>query len=132
MKTSSCKAKGRGFQQKIRDMYRELGVKRGLVDADIESRGMGQQGVDLIFSPAALAVFLHSIECKKHRRVSVPTQFKKHFDKYKTAPALKLLYHENDNSESLVTLRAADFMHLLGEIMQLEDAIQNQAKSFTS
>lgn len=113
MKTSSCKAKGRSFQQKIRDMYREVGKIWSLQDGDIESRGMGQAGCDLIFSPLALTAFPHDVECKKHRRVAVPTLFEEHFKKYEDVPSLKLLFHENDRSIPLVTMRAEDFMGLL-------------------
>ena len=118
MKTASAKAKGRELQQAIRDLYRVLGAKHGLVDGDIESRGMGQQGVDIIFSPAALKLFNHEIECKKHRQVRVPALFKEHFKKYKDTPALKLLFHEDNYSEPLVTMRAIDFIQLIGELIE--------------
>jgi hypothetical protein len=116
MKTSSCKAKGRKLQQKIRDMYRELGKGLQLEDGDIESRGMGQQGTDIIFSPKALYVFDHDIECKKHKAVSVPKLFEEHYKKYKDNNHLKLLFHENDRSEALVTMRASDFLALLAKL----------------
>ena len=117
MKTSSCKGKGRGFQNKIRDMYREVGKQVQLVDGDIEGRTMGVAGVDIIFSPAAKSVINHEIECKKHRKVGVPTEFAKHYAKYKDTPALKLLFHENDRSEPLVTMKATDFMSLLEKVI---------------
>lgn len=101
-------------------MYREIGKDAGLVEGDIESIGMGQSGVDIILSPRAQGVFHHAVECKKHKRVAVPTHFAKHFAKYKDTPALKLLFHENDRSEALVTMQAKDFMAILGKIIQLE------------
>lgn len=125
MRTSSCKAKGRGFQQKIRDMYREIGKTYGLADGDIESRGMGQAGTDLIFSPSAQKHFDHAVECKKHRRVVVPTLFEEHYAKYKDTPALKLLYSENDRSDALVTLKAVDFMHLLKLLAEHEKTYEH-------
>lgn len=121
MKTSSAKAKGRGLQQKIRDMYREMGKRANLVDDDIESRGMGQNGVDLILSPAARRVFNHDIECKKHARCSVGPQFKEHFKKYKDRATLKLLFHEDNRSEALVTMRATDFFVMMTHLLNLED-----------
>lgn len=124
MKTSSCKSKGRNFQQKIRDMYRTIGKVHGLVDADIESRGMGQQGEDIIFSPRAKELTDHSIECKKHRRVVVPRLFKEHFDKYKDTPSLKLLFHSNNNAEALVTLQAKEFLSLVERLLKLEEETQ--------
>lgn len=113
MKTSSCKAKGRVLQDKIRDLYRVHGSLRGLVAGDIESRPMGQNGVDLILSPAALKVYNHSIECKKHAQVRIPAEFKKHYKKYKDDGSLVLLFSENNRSETLVTLRAEDFIKLV-------------------
>lgn len=121
MKTSSCKAKGRGLQQEIRDMYRLIGQHFGLYPGDIESRGMGQQGTDIIFSPLAQKIFNHSIECKKHKRVVVPKLFKEHYEKYKNDKSLKLLFHENDRSETLVTVRAADFMKLIEELCEVRN-----------
>lgn len=117
MKTSSCKAKGREFQNKIRDLYRELGKQHGLVDGDIEGRQMGGAGVDIVFSPKALELFTHAIECKKHKSVGVPKHFQKHYIKYKDKYPLALLYHENDRSEALVTLRAKDFMLILATLL---------------
>jgi hypothetical protein len=120
MKTSSAKAKGRGLQQRIRDMYRAIGKCYGLQDDDIESRGMGQQGVDIILTPRARDVFNHQVECKKHKRVAVPTHFEEHYAKYRDTMGLKLLYHENDRSPALVTLRVEDFMSILEELIHLQ------------
>lgn len=94
-------------------MYREIGNERGLSDGDVEGRQMGGAGVDIVFSPKALDMFPHAIECKKHKSVGVPKHFEKHYTKYKSHYVLKLLFHENDRSEALVTMRAVDFMNLL-------------------
>lgn len=126
MKTSSCKAKGRGLQQKVRDLYRILASDKGMELGDIESRGMGQQGTDIIFSPAARRWFDHSIECKKHKRVVVPKLFKEHYEKYKKDNTLKLLFHENNHSETLVTLRAVDFMELIEKIIYGDTRISSK------
>lgn len=123
MKTSSCKAKGRGLQQKIRDMYREIGRIAELADEDIESRGMGQAGTDIIFSPRARSVFNYDIECKKHKSVSVPKHFKEHYEKYKDKPSVKLLFHENDRSDTLVTLKAEDFMTLIKTVLAMDQTL---------
>lgn len=119
MKTSSCKAKGRGFQDKIRDMYREIGKEYGLVDGDIVGRQMGGAGEDIVFSPKALTIFPHAIECKKHKSVGVPKHFAKHYTKYKSHYTTKLLFHENDRSEALVTLRAQDFIDIVSHLLEL-------------
>src|SRR4051812_31646681 len=121
MKTASAKNKGRELQKLVRDMYRNLGREFGLVDGDIESRGMGQPGVDIILSPFARSLFSHDIECKRHRRTSVGPLFKEHFEKYKDIESLKLLYHQDNYSDTLVTMRAEDFFSILKQAFSRED-----------
>lgn len=121
MKTSSLKAKSRVLQDKVREMYREVGRHYGLVDDDIKATPMGQSGVDILFSPAAKAVFNHSVECKKHAAVRIPYFFADHYKKYKDDDTLKILFSENNRSEPLVTLRAEDFMLLVEELLNLQE-----------
>ena len=68
MKTSSAKQKGRKLQQWMRDILIE---KLGVHPEDIESRGMGSQGEDLIMARAAREKFPLSIECKNQEAVNV-------------------------------------------------------------
>ena len=68
MKTSSAKQKGRKLQQWMRDLLIE---KLGVHPEDIESRGMGSQGEDLIMARAAREKFPLSIECKNQEAVNV-------------------------------------------------------------
>ena len=68
MKTSSAKQKGRKLQQWMRDL---LIKKLGVHPEDIESRGMGSQGEDLIMARAAREKFPLSIECKNQESVNV-------------------------------------------------------------
>lgn len=113
MKTSSCKAKGRKLQQLIRNSLRELGKSRGLVDGDIESRGMGQNGVDVILSPAAQKVFDFEIEAKCVEKLQVVPTFWEHYDKYKDKKGLKLLIHSKNRSLPLVTMTWEQFLGLI-------------------
>src|SRR3954467_3259894 len=113
MLTSSAKAKGRRLQQYVRDSLRQIGKAFGLVDGDCESRGMGQNGCDLILSPAALKHFPFDIECKNCERLNVPTTFLKHYKRYQDRPTLKLLLHCRNKTEPLVTMRWEDFIELL-------------------
>lgn len=121
MKTSSCKAKSRVLQDKIREMYRTIGRQYGLQDGDIKAAPMGQSGVDVIFSPAAKSVFNHSVECKKHAAVRIPYHFKEHYKKYGADSTLKLLFSENNRDQPLVTMRAEDFMFLVEELLNLQE-----------
>ena len=68
MKTSSAKAKGRRFQQWVRDQLIE---QLEIHPEDIESRSMGAGGEDLIMARAAREKFPYSIECKNQERVSI-------------------------------------------------------------
>jgi hypothetical protein len=111
VKTSSAKAKGRRLQQYVRDSLRAIGLKYGLIDGDCESRGMGQNGVDIILSPAAIKVFPFAVECKNVETLNVTSTFLEHFDKYKDESSLKLLIHSrNKMKEPLVTMRWSDFL----------------------
>ena len=68
MKTQSAKAKGRRFQQWVRDqLIEELGVH----PEDIESRSMGAGGEDLIMARAAREKFPYSIECKNQESLNI-------------------------------------------------------------
>ena len=68
MKTSSAKAKGRRFQQWVRDqLIEQLDVH----PEDIESRSMGAGGEALIMARAAREKFPYSIECKNQESLNI-------------------------------------------------------------
>ena len=69
MKPQSAKAKGRVFQQQIRDMLLENAPE--LEPDDIRSTSSGCGGEDLQFSPAARRKYGMSIECKNQESLSV-------------------------------------------------------------
>ena len=68
MRPQSAKAKGRLFQQWVRDQLIE---HREIHPEDIESRSMGAGGEDLIMARAARAKFPYSVECKNQEKVNV-------------------------------------------------------------
>ena len=68
MKPQSAKAKGRLFQQWVRDMLIE---ERNIHPEDIESRSMGAGGEDLIMARDARQKFPFSIECKNQEKLNV-------------------------------------------------------------
>ena len=69
MKTSSAKAKGRTFQQWVRD--RILDTFPALEPDDVRSTSMGAGGEDLQLSPAARRNFPYSVECKANKSFAV-------------------------------------------------------------
>lgn len=115
MRPSSCKAKGRIFQQKIRDDLRAIGAKHGLEDDDVVSTGMGQSGVDIQLSPQARRLFNLAIECKSVEALSVVKVFCDHYKRYKDQPSLKLLAHKRNRTEPMVTLLWSDFLRMFEE-----------------
>ncbi len=70
MKVSSAKAKGRGLQQRVRDIFRYM-FKDKLEDGDIESRQMGGSGTDLVLSPLAMKHIPFDFECKNTESISI-------------------------------------------------------------
>lgn len=72
MKTSSKKAKGRRFQQEVCARISEAIKLPWGPDQPIESRGMGQNGVDIRLDQEALSLFKFSVETKNQETWSVP------------------------------------------------------------
>jgi hypothetical protein len=69
MRVSSAKAKGRRLQQKVRDALLE--GRPDLHPDDIRSTAMGQNGEDILFSPAARKVYPYSVECKCVEKLNI-------------------------------------------------------------
>lgn len=68
MTPSSAKAKGRGFQQTIRD---RIVQSAEIHPDDVMSRGMGQAGTDIYLSVAARHNFPFAVECKNVERLNI-------------------------------------------------------------
>jgi hypothetical protein len=68
LKPSSAKAKGRVFQQWVRD---QIITKFGLETDDVRSISMGAQGEDILLSPTARRRCPISVECKSRDRIAV-------------------------------------------------------------
>lgn len=117
MKTSSAKAKGRRLQQMVRDVLRKIGKvnQLGVVDGDIESRGMGQNGTDVILSPKANSVFGRlAIECKNCETLNVRKIFEEHASKYDSTH-IPWLIHSRNHAKALITLEFEDFISYFEE-----------------
>lgn len=110
MKTSSAKAKGRRFQQWVRDLLIE---DLQIHPEDIESRSMGAGGEDLIMARAAREKFPMSIECKNQEKVNVwksYDQAKANCNDYEP-----VLFMKKNNSKPLVVVDAEYFVSLFNE-----------------
>lgn len=69
LKPQSAKAKGRRFQQEVRDALLETFPQ--LKADDIRSTSMGSGGEDIQLSPAAREVIPFSIECKNVEAINI-------------------------------------------------------------
>lgn len=89
MTPRGAKAKGRSFQQVIRDAL--LNVFRSLEQDDIRSTAMGQSGEDIQLSPAARKLIPYQIECKSKARSQVHTWYSqaKEHGKYEPVVVVK-------------------------------------------
>ena len=109
IKTSSAKAKGRKFQQCVRDKVLEVFPQ--LQADDVRSTGMGQGGSDLQLSPAAHNLFPFNIECKNQERIALWESWKQ--AKANQGDHIPLLFIKRNYSEELVIMRAEDFFDII-------------------
>ena len=108
MKTSSKKAKGRRFQQWVRDkLIEELDIH----PEDIESRSMGAGGEDLIMARAAREKFPYSIECKNQEKINIWSSLEQ--AKGNAGDHKPLLVFKRNRSKTYVALEINDLLDLL-------------------
>jgi len=107
MKPSSCKAKGRRFQQWV---AKQIGTLTGIKvekDGDIESRPMGQSGTDIILRGDARKKFPYGVECKNVEALSIwkaLTQAEVY--------GRPLLFFTRNHTPKYVAMRAEEFFKL--------------------
>ena len=82
---------------------------------------MGQQGCDIVLSPAARKVYDLDIECKCVEALNVPATFFKHQQTHSKKPGLKILVHRKNRTQPLVTLLWADFLEMLKDSITLKE-----------
>jgi hypothetical protein len=110
MTTQSGKAKGRRSQQAVCAAL--LALFPQLQPDDITSRGMGQNGVDVILTPAGRQVIGNlAIECKNVEHLNVANIFIEHAAKYPTATPI--LVHSRNRSPKLETITMDHYLELL-------------------
>lgn len=115
IKVSSAKAKGRECQKWVCTKVAELtGMPTGK-DCPIESRPMGQSGVDIRLDREALARFPWSVECKATESWNVPGAIAQ--AKANEASGLNwLLVMKKSRDRHVVILDAETFFRLLALI----------------
>jgi hypothetical protein len=105
VRPSSAKAKGRRFQQHVRD---RLTTVFGWEEGDCESRSMGAGGTDLLLSPRARRDFPFAIECKNVESINVHAAFAQATENAGTL--IPLLCFTRNRTEPMVALRLEDFL----------------------
>jgi hypothetical protein len=110
LKTSSAKAKGRTFQQWVRD---QILARFNLEQDDVRSVSMGASGEDILLSPAARRVVPLSIECKSREKIAVYGFYEQAKDNAKGYEPC--LFIKQNRSKPLVVVDAEYFLELLKE-----------------
>ena len=107
MKTQSAKAKGRRFQQWVRDKLIEV---LNIHPEDIESRSMGAGGEDLIMARAAREKFPYSVECKNQEKINLWESYNQAQQNSKNHEPVVIL--KRNNSKPLILVDAEYFVKL--------------------
>ena len=118
-KARSAKAKGRKFQQLIRDKIIELLEPYGVVAEDVKSTAMGQGGVDVQLSPYAQSLLPIAIECKHHKSMAVYGLFEQ-AKANATEELDPVLFIKADRKEPLVVMTLGNYLILEGDRLQWE------------
>lgn len=117
--TQSAKAKGRSLQQWVCQKISELTGFQWGQDKPIESRGMGQSGVDVRLEEEVLKVFPFSIECKWQEAWSVPAWIEQAKNNQKPNTDWLLVCKKNRQSP-VVILDADVFFSLMAEVLNVK------------
>mgnify|MGYP003316000854 CR=1 FL=1 len=108
MKTQSAKAKGRRFQQWVRDKLIEV---LNIHPEDIESRSMGAGGEDLIMSRSARDKFPYSIECKNQEKLNIWSSLEQAEENAQKGKPV--LIFKRNRSKTYAVLQLEDFIELI-------------------
>ena len=112
MRTSSAKAKGRRFQQWVRDqLIEQLDVH----PEDIESRSMGAGGEDLIMARAAREKFPYSIECKNQESLNIWKAYEQSTEN--SGDYEPVCFIKRNNQKPFVVVDAEYFVRLHNELV---------------
>ena len=107
MRTSSAKAKGRRFQQWVRDqLIEQLDVH----PEDIESRSMGAGGEDLIMARSARKKFPFSIECINQETLIIWKAYEQ--AESNSVDYEPLVFIKRNNQKPLVVIDAEYFIRI--------------------
>ena len=110
MKPSSCKNKGRKFQQFI--VSKLLDAFSQLQEDDISSRSMGASGTDILLSPYAKKFIPYSIECKHQETIKLYDWWEQTCNNSEKLTNPLLILRKN-RKPALVVIDLENFLQLL-------------------
>jgi len=114
MKPSSAKAKGRSFQQEVRDKILER--FKSLEPGDVVSTSMGAGGEDVKLSPAARKLLPIQTECK---RIKSAIGIYKWYGQAKAhGPHEPVVFIRADRQPALVILSADTYLDLMKRVSE--------------
>ena len=124
---ASRKAKGRGLQKWVAQRISDItGIPCGK-DEDIESRPMGQSGVDVILRSKAKILCPWSIECKNCESWSIPAWIQQAKDNWKKGTDW-LLFIKKSRHEEIVIMDAEAFFKIYKSYLDLKKGKHSKFK----
>lgn len=111
MKPRSAKAKGRRFQNEVRELLLEH-FKDQLEEGDLKTAIMGESGEDIQRSPLAKRILPFSFECKNQEKLNIWQAFAQAQENC-DPDSTPLLVYKRNNSDAMVSLKFDDFLNML-------------------
>jgi len=109
LKTQSAKAKGRRAQQEV--CRRILDKFQGLKADDVQSRGMGGGGEDIMLSPLARTLFPFSTEVKNQERLNIWESIKQ--AQSNSGEHIPLVIFTRNREDMYATLKLSHLLEIL-------------------
>jgi len=123
MRPQSAKEKGRRFQKWV--CARMLERTTGILEADdVQSRGMGGAGEDVMLSPAARRIFPISSECKNQESLSIWAAMKQ--AEGNSGIYTPVLFLTRNRTPEYAVLPAEDLLDLYVELHHLRKGQDNK------
>jgi hypothetical protein len=106
------KAKGRKFQQEIRDTFRKL-FSGELEQDDINCTLMSESGVDIKLTPAAKKLIPLDMECKKQQKLAIWQALQQSQDNITSPERIPTLIFSRSNSKTYIVMEFEKFLSLM-------------------
>lgn len=110
---SYSKAKGREFQNQVREAVREA-LGDAIHPDDVTSAVMGESGVDIKLSPLARELFPFSLECKRVEKLSLFKAYQQSVDNHYEGTVPCVVWKRN-RTETLICMSLDDFLEFYKE-----------------